>query len=37
MYIMKQEAVEFESTNLASATIKLAMYGKQHRSIRFIM
>jgi hypothetical protein len=29
MYITKQEATEFESTNLATVGIKLAKYGKE--------
>jgi hypothetical protein len=37
MYIMKQEETEFESANSTTAGIKLAKYGKEQRSIGFVM
>jgi hypothetical protein len=37
MYIMEQEAVEFETANPTTAAIKLAKYGKKQRSVGFIM
>jgi hypothetical protein len=37
MYITEQEAVEFERINPASADIKLAKYGKEQQSVKFVM
>jgi len=37
MYITEQEAREFETANPATAAIKLAKYGKQQRSVGFVM
>jgi hypothetical protein len=37
MYIMEQEATEFESTNPTTAGIKLAKYEKEQRSVGFVM
>jgi hypothetical protein len=37
MYIMEQEATEFVSANPTTAAIKLAKYGKEQRSVGFVM
>jgi hypothetical protein len=37
MYITEQEATEFESANPETVSIKLAKYGKEQRSVRFVM
>jgi hypothetical protein len=36
MYITEQEA-EFETANPATAAVKLAKYGKQQRSVGFVV
>jgi hypothetical protein len=37
MYITEQEEAELETANPATAAIKLAKYGKQQRSINFVV
>jgi hypothetical protein len=37
MYITEQEATKFESANLETTAIKLAKYGKEQRSVRFVI
>jgi hypothetical protein len=34
---MEKEATEFESANPATAAIKLSKYGKEKRSLGFVM
>jgi hypothetical protein len=37
MYITEQEVAEFKNTNPTSVAIKLDKYGKEQRSVGFVM